>query len=106
MSLASGGGSEGAGVLAVLGPAAVGGRALSRRLFGRVLFASLEERLELAFEFGNALTELGVLGFEFGNPSVAGVFHDAANLRDDREKGKSNGLTVSACQAPRATFIG
>jgi len=52
--------------------ATVVGRALPRRLFGRVLFASLEERLELAFEFGNAFAELGVLGFEFSNPSVAG----------------------------------
>jgi hypothetical protein len=49
----------------------------------------------LAFEFGNAFAELGVLRFEFGDPSVAGVFHDAASLRVIAEKGKSNGLTVT-----------
>ena len=65
--------AERAGVSAMLGPSPIVGRALLGRLFGCVLFASLEELLELAFEFGDAFSQLGVLGFEFSKAAVARV---------------------------------
>jgi hypothetical protein len=41
-----------------------------------VPLAALEERFDLVHELGNPPTQLGVLGFQFNNPFVAGIFHD------------------------------
>src|SRR5260370_34828958 len=46
-------------------------------------------------QLSNAPTQFGVLGFEFGNPSVAWVVHDRCTLREIAETGKSNCLTVT-----------
>jgi hypothetical protein len=43
--------------------------------------------------------QLGILGFEFGNPLVARVIHDQRSLPITAEMGKSSCLTITKNQS-------
>ena len=57
--------------------------------------ASLQKRLEQMFELRNPLPQFGVLGLQFGNPSITRVVHDPHSLPENAISGKSRCLTVT-----------
>src|SRR5208283_1520985 len=88
-------GPEDARVLAMLLAAAVGRRSLPQFALALGSLAALEELLDLMLELRDAPAQLGVLGFEFGNPLVARVIHDPHSMPKTAEIGKSSCLTVT-----------
>jgi hypothetical protein len=76
--------SEGAGMLAMLLPAAVVGRTLPRRAFGLGSLAALQEGLDLMLELRNPLAQLGIFGFEFCNPEITRVVHGRIACQNKR----------------------
>jgi hypothetical protein len=95
-------GPKGAWVFAVYLATSIGRRALPRAAPGLAALPALQEGLQLMLQVSNPPPQLGILGFEFGNPLVARVVHDQPSLRETTEMGKRNCLTVTVFQqAPR-----
>jgi hypothetical protein len=69
-------GAKNARMFTVLLPPSIVGSPLPRFAFAFVSLAALQKGLDLVFELGNPLAQLGVLGFEFRNPEVTRVVHD------------------------------
>jgi hypothetical protein len=61
-------GPKDAGMVAMLLPPPIVGRALAPRALILGSFAALQKGLNLMFELRNAPPQLGILRFEFGNP--------------------------------------
>jgi hypothetical protein len=88
-------GAKDAGMLAMLLAASIVRRPLAWRPFRLGAFASLEKGLELMFELRDPPPQLGVLGFEFGNPSITRVVHDPHSLPEIAISRKSSCLTIT-----------
>ena len=76
--------SEGAGMLAMLLPAAVVGSTLPRRAFGLGALAALQEGLDLMLELRDPLAQRGIFGFEFRNPEITRVVHGHITCQNKR----------------------
>src|SRR5262249_39867999 len=75
--------------------AAIGGGFLAEGAAALCTFSPLPESPGLVVPVPPPPTQLGVLGFQVGNPLVTGVVHDPGSVHETAEPGKRTCLTVT-----------